>query len=169
MYIPEIPNNSLTEEIKEIVKNCNQRDSYSKNRATVFNPPATYVEINAYEKKNSILLPQSYKDWLMFSNGSRILFNLMTINSLELISNEIVSNDLIVIGTLIGDGELLCFSKNTGKIIWFDDGRTEEYDDLKPILLRIINLMQGKSGVSQSSIDVLMSMVEASRNNGEKN
>ena len=105
----------------------------------------------------------------MFSNGSRILFNLMTINSLELISNEIVSDDLIVIGTLIGDGELLCFSKNTGKIIWFDDGRTEEYDDLKPILLRIINLMQGKSGVSQSSIDVLMSMVEASRNNGEKN
>ena len=69
MYIPKIPNNSLTEEIKEIVKNCNQRDSYSKNRATVFNPPATYVEINAYEKKTAYCFPNLIKIGLCFLMG----------------------------------------------------------------------------------------------------
>ena len=45
----------------------------------------------------------------------------------------------------------------------------EEYDTFNSILVEIIRLIEGKSRLSQSSIDVLMSMVEASRNNGEKN
>ena len=44
----------------------------------------------------------------------------------------------------------------------------EEYDDLKPILLRIINLMQGKSGVSQSSINVLMNMYQNTNKENNK-
>ena len=167
MYIPEIPNNSLTEEIKEIVELSKKLE---KEYDFEYAPPATEKEISAWESEHGITIPETYKDWLRFSNGSFILFDLMTTCDLEHISidSEIVPDNLIVIGTLIGDGELLCFSKNTGKIIWFDDGRTEEYDDLKPILLRIINLMQGKSGVSQSSINVLMNMYQNTNKENNK-
>ena len=168
MYIPEIPNNSLTEEIKEIVELSEKhKDDYNFE----YNPPATEKEISAWESEHGITIPETYKDWLRFSNGSVIKNQLAVFWGIKMIGScdQFLPNDLVSIGELIGDGEFLCFSKKTGKIIWEDHGNIEEYDTFNSILVEIIRLIEGKSGLSQSSIDVLMSMVEASRNNGEKN
>ena len=81
----------------------------------------------------------------MFSNGSRILFNLMTINSLELISNEIVSDDLTVIGTLIGNGQLLCITKNGKTIVQYDHGEIYEIPTFNVFLKNTIIRMLKKS------------------------
>ena len=70
MVVPNIPNNSLTEEIKEIVSLCQQlEDRYD----SYFNPPASEEEIIAWENEHGITIPETYKDWLRFSNGSEII------------------------------------------------------------------------------------------------
>ena len=147
MYIPKIPNNSLTEEIKEIVSLCMKLEAHYGRRATLFNPPATDVEIRTWEQKNGILLPESYKDWLKFTNGSFILFDLMTTCDLEHISidSEIVPDNLIVIGTLIGNGQLLCITKNGKTIVQYDHGEIYEIPTFNVFLKNTIIRMLKKS------------------------
>ena len=64
MYIPEIPNNSLTsniEQIKELALALHEK------RKFVFNTPASLSEIKEWEKKNDLVLSESYIDWFIFS------------------------------------------------------------------------------------------------------
>lgn len=136
MYIPEIPDNSLTEEIKEIVEVCQKQTSkYGKN-AYHFNPPASEEEINLWETKNDMTLPESYKDWLRFSNGSEILNWFITVYKLDMIGeyDKYVSDDLKVMGEIIGDGEFLCFSIKTKNITSVDHGKIHEYGSFKDFL-----------------------------------
>ena len=140
MDIPTIPNNSLTEEIKEIVELCIELDDVD---VSEFNPPATDEEIKMWENRNNITLPESYKDWLSFSNGSRILGQLACFYGLNRIvtSGHSFADDYVVIASLIGDGEFLCFSKTTQLYIWCDHGKTREYSDFKKILNKIMDIM----------------------------
>jgi hypothetical protein len=50
-------------------------------------------------------------------------------------------DDYIDIGELIGDGQYLCFSKSTGKLIWYDHGDSLEYDNFKDVLNSILDLI----------------------------
>lgn len=79
----------------------------------------------------------------MFSNGSQIINNTAHFFGLKqiAINYENIPNNYIVIGELIGDGELLCFSKTTGKIIRYNHGKTIEYQDFKEILNLILNIV----------------------------
>lgn len=168
MYIPEIPNNSLTEEIKEIVELSKKlKNEYDFEYA----PPATEEEISTWESEHGITIPETYKDWLRFSNGSAIRSELAVFWGIRMIGScdQFLPNDLVTIGEIIGDGEYLCFSKKTGKIIWEDHGNIVEYDSFNSLLVKVIPWIEGKTGLSQSSINVLMSMVKASKNNEEKN
>lgn len=136
MNIPKIPDNSLTEEIKEIVEVCQKQISkYGKN-AYHFNPPASEEEIKRWETQNDMALPESHKDWLRFSNGSEILDGFITVYKLDMIGeyDEYVSDDLKVIGELIGDGVLLCFSIKTKNITSVDHGKIREYGNFKDFL-----------------------------------
>lgn len=76
MYIPEIPNNSLTKEIKELAKLA---ITLQEKRRFKFNMPATDIEIAEWEKNSKITLSTSYADWLMFSNGSILRGNVAEI------------------------------------------------------------------------------------------
>lgn len=133
MYIPEIPNNSLTEEIKEIVELSKKLE---KEYDFEYAPPATEEEISAWESEHGITIPETYKDWLRFSNGSVIKNQLAVFWGIKMIgsSDQFLPNDLVSIGELIGDGEYLCFSKKTGKIVRYNHGDTEVCDDLKCLL-----------------------------------
>ncbi|MBQ7131057.1 MAG: SMI1/KNR4 family protein [Oscillospiraceae bacterium] len=143
MVVPNIPNNSLTEEIKEIVSLCQQLEPRYGKKATYFNPPATEEEIIAWENEHEITIPETYKDWLRFSNGSQLLFDLARFNDLNhlVVGNEFVSDDLVIIGTLIGDGEFLCFSKKTGKIVRHNHGKMREYDNMNKVIKKLLNIV----------------------------
>lgn len=138
-----IPNNSLTEKIKDIVALCEELVPEYGEDASWFLPPASEREISEWECENKMDIPQSYKEWLMFSNGSQILSNTAHFYGLKQIGlyNEHIPDDYIVIGELIGDGELLCFSKTTGKIIRYTHGRTVEYQSFNEILSLILNIV----------------------------
>lgn len=168
MFIPKIPNNSLTKEITEIVQLSKKLEN---DYNFEYNPPATEDEISTWENEHGITIPETYKDWLRFSNGSAIRSELAVFWGVRMIGSygQFLPNDLVTIGEMIGDGEFLCFSKKTGKIIWEDHGNIDEYDSFNTLLTKVIPWIEGKTGLSQSSIDVLMSMVKASKNNEEKN
>lgn len=136
MNIPKIPNNSLTHEITELVGLCEKlREEYT----FMFFEPASEEALAAWENENGIKLPESYKDLLRFSNGAVIRDSLACFYSLNAlkVKNEL-SDDLVVIGELIGDGERLCFSKSTGKIVRYNHGEEREYGDFKSFLTRMV-------------------------------
>ncbi len=138
-----IPNNSLTSEIREIVVLCNELAAEYGKDASWFSVPASDEEILEWERENKITIPESYKEWLRFSNDSQILNNtarFFGINMID-IDNKYVSSDYAVIGELIGDGEYLCFSKSTGKIIRLTHGRSIEYQSFKEILNLILQII----------------------------
>lgn len=143
MRIPEIPNNSLTEEIKEIVRLCQELGHDNFN----FYPPETEEAIEEWEQKNGILIPESYKDWLRFSGYSEIMNELAHFYGVgDMIANyEYLPDDLVYIGDLIGDGEMLCFSKTTGKIISYDHGVPSDEGDFKDFLNGTVIRMLRKS------------------------
>ncbi len=138
-----IPNNSLTEEITEIVTLCKTLETEYGNDAFCFNPPASENDIAEWENNHKITIPKSYKEWLEFSNGSHIINNtaqFFGINNLK-IYNDCIPDDYVVIGELIGDGEVLCFSKTTQKIIRYNHGKTIEYKHFKEILNLILDII----------------------------
>lgn len=138
-----IPNNSLTEKIRDIVELCEELAPEYGSDASWFLAPASESEISKWECENNVSIPESYKEWLMFSNGSQIINNTAYFFGLKQIAiyYEHIPNDYIVIGELIGDGELLCFSKTTGKIIRYNHGKTIVYQSFKEILSLILNIV----------------------------
>ena len=142
MFIPEIPNNSLTsniEQIKELALALHEK------RKFVFNTPASLSEIKEWEKKNDLVLPESYIDWLIFSNGSVLRGTVAEIYELNKIDakSEYFPDDYVIIGSLTGDGELICFSKKTREIFADDHGDITNYDSFNELLEDIINDIKG--------------------------
>ena len=127
MFIPEIPNNSLTEEITQIVELCNKlKPDYGDNNFN-FYPPANNDDIFEWEKKNKILLPNQLKEWLNFSNGYDIITErLLNLNSF-IVNHPEIDDDLVIIGST--HGESLCFSKMNFNIVRFDYKETRRYTD----------------------------------------
>ena len=142
MYIPEIPNNSLKEEITQIVelsKKLEDEDYYFD-----YVPPATEEELSSWEKENSIKIPGSLKDWLRFSSYSDICSELAVIRGVKAFKTdcELVPEEMVIIGEVIGDGEFIGFSKETGEIMWEDHGevtKLESFDIfLKDTVIRML-------------------------------
>ncbi len=138
-----IPNNSLAEDIKEIVALCEELAPEYGEDASWFSEPASEDEIIKWERENKISIPESYKEWLVFSNGSYIVNGTAHFLSLKMFDahNDYIPDDYVVIGELIGDGELLCFSKITGKIIRYNHGKSIVYQNFKEIINLILSII----------------------------
>lgn len=137
MYIPNVPNNSLTKEINEIIQLTKQ---LQETRKFVFNEPCSDKEISDWEKKHNIMIPNTFADWLRFSNGSILRGNVAELYGLNRIEFNVsgFDEDCVIIGSLIGDGFVICFSKDNGKIFTDDHGEITEYDSLNEILEEVI-------------------------------
>ena len=137
-----IPNNSLTSEIKTIL---NLAEELQGKRYFEFSPPASADEISKWENQNNITIPQSYRDWLTFSNGSVIhgsLAEFYGINKIKL-GTKGMPEDSVIIGAATGDGERLYFSGKTGDFFTFFHGDITKYDSFKTILLTLIDDIEG--------------------------
>ncbi len=143
MFIPEIPNNSLKNEINEIVDIAVKLEDIKK---SVFNPPAADNEIAALEKLINYSLPVEYKDFLRFSNGMIMNNHSADFWEIDRIINyylldkaEWFPTDYIVIAEIVGDGEILCISSVSGKFVRYFDGEETFYDSFKEALKSIID------------------------------
>ncbi len=154
IFIPEIPNNSLKDELEEIVflaKAAANSDVYEDELLTFeFNKPATEDELAAFEKELDVEFDEDYKDFLRFSNGAIICFNSAELYNIENIKaldakekDESLPDDYIIIADVIGDGEVLCYSRNKKKFIsCFDE--EWEYDSFSEFLNELIDRVRDK-------------------------
>ena len=142
MFINEIvlSNNSLKNEIEELVSLCKELED---DNTFIFYDGLDDEIITDWEKKNGVKIPETYKDWLRFSNGAIINGNTATFYDIDkiIINASIKPEEFVVIGTLIGDGQFLCFSKITGEFVWFDHGDEERYSDFRQILNIIMDIL----------------------------
>ena len=142
MLIPEIPDNSLTEELSEIAEIAKKLEGIKNFE---FHVPATEDEISFLERIINYTLPDDYKDFLMFSNGMILngytadFYNVdMIISTYRLEKAEWFPADYIIVADIIGDGEVLCMSNKTGKFIRYFDGEERFFDSFKEALRNII-------------------------------
>lgn len=137
MRVPE--NNSLKAEIEEILKLCKEAEVEYGENSSYFNEPISEQEMTDWEEENGVKIPESYKEWLRFTGKCRIVSNTATFWGPEKFHSDIVPEELVVIGEMIGDGEVVCFSKETGEFIRFFEGRENGiYKDFEGILKVII-------------------------------
>lgn len=167
----EIQNNSLQVEICELLVLSDRLEEMNMDGAQ-FNPPAAEEEILNWERTNGITIPESYKEWLRFSDGSEIFGHTAELLGVKriVVKGEFLPEDLVIIGHLVGDGELLCFSKMTGKIVRLFEGERDEFDSFKEILLTLIRWGKGQLGEDETTNRLgatMLAMLEAKKNSAE--
>lgn len=163
--IPE--GNSLKSEIEEIVKLCVEKENES---TSYFKEPVAEGDMEKWENENDIKIPETYKEWLRFSNGSQIDGSTATFLGVDriVVNSKYIPEDLVIIGHLIGDGEVLCFSKETGKFVRFFEGRENGmFDNFNEVLKKIIRLVSGESSITDEKIQEMLLKVKEMRERGE--
>ncbi len=122
-----------TEQIKHIKNNCNILQNES---ATFFGEPLELNEIEGIESRIGIRFPMAYKLWLQNCGNADIYGGtLRTFRPDEKgVYKKFVPDELITIGTLIGDGEYLCLSKKNGKFVRYRNGKIQELYDFGCVL-----------------------------------
>ena len=140
LSIPE--NNELKDVIFELLEYCDVKEADGELGRTKFSEPVIEEEITKWESKNGISIPESYKQWLRFSGDCTIDGTVASFFSPKNFRTEYVPEDLVVIGEQIGDGEVVCFSKETGDIVTFFEGEINyEYGTFNKALKEVIRLM----------------------------
>ena len=144
-------NNSLKKEIKKLLELCKEDESKSGQRRNYFNEPVTEEEMLNWEEKNGAKIPESYKEWLRFSGKCRIAGNTATFWGPSEFHSEHVPEGLVAIGEMIGDGEVVCFSKSEEIFLRvFETGETKKFDDFAGVLKEIIKLLDDKPILSEA-------------------
>lgn len=146
MYIPPIPNNSLKDVLEEIVCMAQKAEETGVMHLRFsFNPPASETDILKCEKDLHINLADDYKDFLRFSNGATLCYNdavfystsdVLSYDKLE--KSDDFPSDYIMIADIIGDGEVLCFSRTTETFVSYFDGEEEKFDSFLDFLKKIV-------------------------------
>ena len=145
MFTPKIPDSSIKsmlEEIVTIAKKAETSDEYNSAGITFkFNFPATESELKEVEAYLNIELDNDYKDFMRFSNGAMICSTAARFyNTNRLVSVNNNSENYIIIAELIGDGEVLCYSRDTHRFVSCFEGKEKEYVDFSECLGRIIRM-----------------------------
>lgn len=135
-------NNELKDVIEELLEYCDIKEEAGELGRTNFSDPVSEDEILEWEKENGISIPESYKQWLRFSGDCTIDGTTASFFSPKNFRTEYVPDDLVIIGEQVGDGEVVCFSKETGDIVSFFEGSINyEYGTFDEALRGILNLM----------------------------
>ena len=143
MKKPEIPNNSLKKEIKEIIRLCEKAIPEYGEKASYFEDAVSEEEMASWEEANGVKIPESYKEWLRFSGHCQIRQSVASFIPPKYFNSSVVPDDLVIIGHLTGDGEVLCFSKETGKFVRYFEGEVnDEFDDFKVMLKEVIRTLK---------------------------
>ena len=157
--VPE--NNSLKKEIRKLLELCKKDEKDNVEKRNYFNAPITEEEMINWEERNRAKIPESYKEWLRFSGKCCIAGNTATFWGPNEFHSDYVPKGLVVIGEIIGDGEVVCFSKNEGIFVRVFEGKTTELNDFACVLKEIIKLMDDKPILSEERyLEILQKIKE---------
>ena len=131
-------NNELKEEIQTIVGLCKELVQDYGRSSMFMSEPATQQIIDEWEYKYLATIPRDYKEWLKFTRFSVLLFDL-AIFEMPYEDKELVNEpDMFIIGRIVGDGELVCLSIMTGKVVRIANGSRKEYASFKEFLNKCV-------------------------------
>ena len=154
----------IFDEIKELCKE--DMENYGE-RSTYFKEPATEEEILQWEKTTNIKMPKSYKMWLKLTRRCQIDSTLAQFYFPDTEQPRYVPEGYVMIGNIIGDGEIVCFSKNKGKFITYFEGNIdEEYEDFMGLLGEVKRLLIGavpKISFTEEKIKMMLAKSEEFR------
>jgi hypothetical protein len=137
--------NELKKEFDEIVELCEGKAEEYGERASYFMEPATNEEILEWEKNTGIQMPEDYKEWLKYTKSCQMCSTIATLIFPQIKQPEFLPDDYVLIGYVVGDGEVLCFSKSNGKYITFFEGNVnEEFDKFISFLKSIKREIKGE-------------------------
>lgn len=134
--------NAMKKEFDEIVKLCEEKVEEYGERASYFMEPATEEEILDWENKTGIKIPEDYKEWLKLTANCQMCSTIASLVFPELVQPDYIPEDYVLIGHVIGDGDVLCFSKETGAYIRYFEGRiSREYSSFMDFLNNVKRLI----------------------------
>ena len=137
-----VPENDLKDVITELLEYCDEKEEEGELGKTKFSSPVSEEEIENWEKENGVEIPETYKQWLRFTGDCIIDGTTAEFYSPKNFRTEYVPEDLVIIGEQTGDGEVVCFSKETGEIVTFFEGEINfEYGTFNEALKEILSLM----------------------------
>lgn len=160
MYNCSIPeNNSLKEEIRELLEWCEKTDCENGATGSFFNAPVEELKMTKWEEENGIKIPESYKEWLRFSEKCRIDGTTATFWGPDEFHSNYVPEDLVVIGEMVGDGEVVCFSKAKGEFVgYFEGGICERYSSFRGVINEVLRMI-GKVDESKNDEEEIKEML----------
>lgn len=99
------------------------------------NEPATKEQIESFEKKNKVKLPQKYKEWLLYSDGGHIclpagiqFYGVSQKPQIDINNNDRPDDTYIVIGAL-ATGDPVLFKKETEQVSIYNQEANKIEDD----------------------------------------
>ena len=155
-----VPENDLKDVITELLEYCDEKEEEGELGKTKFSSPVSEEEIENWEKENGVRIPESYKQWLRFTGDCIIDGTTAEFYSPKNFRTQYVPNDLVIIGEQTGDGEGVCFSKETGEIVTFFEGEINfEYGTFDEALKEILSLMGKEEETEEEYIQELKSTI----------
>ena len=167
MLVPE--ENELKNIIKELLEFCDKKEEEGELGVTRFSEPVDEEEIIGWEKVNGITIPESYKQWLRFSGDCQIDGTTAEFYSPKKFRMDLVPEDLVIIGEEVGDGQMLCFSKETGEFADFYEGKIglkypTFYEAIKEVL-RMMGKREADPNAEESEKDRLKRLIANVKSN----
>ena len=97
-----------------------------------FYEPVSIEEIEKWEIENEIKIPLMLKEWLLLTKSCN-----MSNRAWRLFWPEIDETGNVLVGSFVGDGEYLYFSKISGQFFTIFDGEKENFDSFDSVLTYI--------------------------------
>lgn len=151
------------EEIKNL---CKESIEEFGEGSTYFREGASENDILYWEKQTGVEIPETYREWLKLTKDCMIQDNVASFFFPEIEQPSFLPDDYIMIGNVVGDGEVVCFCKSNGKFItYFEGDINEEYDDFIGVLSETIVSISGKRELSDESWENLRKLLEEIKGN----
>ena len=161
--------NTLKNEFDEIVKLCEEKKEEYGDHASYFMEPATEDEILGWERECNTKIPEDYKDWLRLTKTCQMCQTIASFIFPGTEQPKFLPNDYVLIGYVVGDGEVVCFSKSTGEYVTYFEGKVnEEYEKFKEVLKETVRMIKGKSGVSKEEKMLMLAKLKEIREKRNK-
>lgn len=151
--------NSLKVEIEKLQKWCKKKEKNDELGRTFFADGISEEKMTKWEEENGVSIPESYKDWLRFSEECQIDGTTASFWGPDKFHSNFVPEDYVVIGEVIGDGEVVCFSKINGEFVnYFEGNKKNERKNFGELLAYITN---DKPILSQSRLQEILAQIAA--------
>lgn len=140
----------IHDELKEIV------ELFQKQGKMNFLAGTTEEKLSSFEKETSVVLPQKYKEWLLFSDGGELFlpagvqfYGVEHKPLLNVNDNSRPSDEYVVIGAL-ASGDPILFKKNSEEIAIYnlEGGRIED-DEKYPNFIAFLKDLDGILGIGE--------------------